>query len=91
MTEKRSRNYHDHKRWKKNYLKLHRLRKKPVTDPLREEVTAIPCHEQTGAKKIRMEERGSGERALGAKKLPCKWTPPPPYSDLSLSYFFHKK
>ena len=45
MTEKRSRNYHDHKRWKKNYLKLHRLRKKPVTDPLREEVTAIPCHE----------------------------------------------
>ena len=38
-----------------------------MTDPLREEVTAIPCHEQTGAKKIRMEERGSGERALGAK------------------------
>ena len=28
--------------------------------------------------KIRMEGRGSGERALGAKKLPCEWTPPPP-------------
>ena len=34
MTAKRSRNYYDHHRWKK-----------PVTDPLREDVTAIPCRE----------------------------------------------
>ena len=53
MTEKRSRNYHDHKRWKKNYLKLHRLRKKPVIDPLREEVTAIPCHELLSSSSLR--------------------------------------
>ena len=37
-TGKRSRNYHD-------YLKIDRLRKKPMTNPLRKEVTAIPCRE----------------------------------------------
>ena len=31
-----------------------------------------------------------GEGARG-KKLPCKWTPPPPYSDLALSCFFFIK
>ena len=30
---------------KKNYLKIDRLRKKPMTNPLRKEVTAIPCRE----------------------------------------------
>ena len=44
MTAKRSRNYHDQHRWKKN-PKIDRLRKKPVTDPLREDVTVIPCRE----------------------------------------------
>ena len=43
MTAKRSRNYHDQHRWKKKSPKIDRLRKKPVTDPLREDVTAIPC------------------------------------------------
>ena len=42
-------------------------------------------------KKIRMEERGSGERALGAKNYRANGPPLPPYSDLALSYFFHKK
>ena len=39
----RSRNYHDRHRWKKKFPNIDRLRKKPVTDPLREDVTAIPC------------------------------------------------
>ena len=30
---------------KTNYLKIDRLRKKPMTNPLRKEVTAIPCRE----------------------------------------------
>ena len=45
MTAKRSRNYHDQHRWKKKSPKIDRLRKKPVTDPLREDVTVIPCRE----------------------------------------------
>ena len=45
MTVKRSRNYHDQHRWKKKSPKIDRLRKKPVTDPLREDVTVIPCRE----------------------------------------------
>ena len=34
--------------------------------------------EGAGAKIICMEGRGSGEGVLGANKLPCEWTPPPP-------------